>query len=162
MNKLLKLSKRGDTIIEVLLAIVVVSGTLGTAFATMDRGTQGTRASQERAEALKLVEGQIELLKEAREQGVVVHGLGPNAFCMRLNGTSVETTSSHSPPQAPGDLNSDNFGNYSADCSIPIITGGYNLSIEESAGLFTVRARWTNVRGDVRDQVEIRYRIPTP
>ena len=55
--------QRGDTLVEVLIAIAVVSLILGGAYVTTNRSLYATRAAQERGNALKLAESQIEQLK---------------------------------------------------------------------------------------------------
>src|SRR5687767_4350813 len=54
--------ERGDTIVEVLIAIAVVSLILGGAYTTTNRSMQATRSAQERSVALTLAESQIERL----------------------------------------------------------------------------------------------------
>jgi type II secretory pathway pseudopilin PulG len=67
--KLSTLRERGDTIVEVLIAIAVASAVMGSAFVLVNRTSRNVRQSQEHAEALKLVEGQLELLKERIKSG---------------------------------------------------------------------------------------------
>lgn len=63
--KLLRLrtAQAGDTIIEVLISISVIALVMGMAYGTAARALSTTRSSQERLEALKLAEGQIERIK---------------------------------------------------------------------------------------------------
>lgn len=56
--------QRGDTIVEVMLAMAVVGMVLGVAYGITNRSVQVGRSAQERSEALKIAETQIELLKE--------------------------------------------------------------------------------------------------
>lgn len=56
--------QRGDTIVEVLLAMAVVGMVLGLAYGITNRSIAIGRSAQERSEALKLAETQVELLKE--------------------------------------------------------------------------------------------------
>lgn len=58
------LSQTGDTIVEVLIAIAVTSLMLTGAFTSARQSTVGTRKSQERVEALKVAEEQLEYLRE--------------------------------------------------------------------------------------------------
>ncbi|MDZ7786537.1 MAG: hypothetical protein U5L95_05515 [Candidatus Saccharibacteria bacterium] len=159
-------SVKGDTIVEVLMAIVVVSSTLGAAFATMDRGTAGTRASQERAEALKHVETQVEMLKTAISNNVVSTPLPPDPFCLYIS-TSNDIQVAELPGLANGDLeDSEDFSHYDtlADpppgnpCRKGSIPGNYNVSIiHDGSDTFTARAHWDNVGGNQRDRIEIKY-----
>ncbi len=61
--KLSTAHQTGDTIVEVLLCIAIVGAVLVGAYASSQQSTQGTRRSDERGTALKLVEGQMERLK---------------------------------------------------------------------------------------------------
>jgi type II secretory pathway pseudopilin PulG len=147
----------GDTIIEVLLAIIVVSGTLGTAFATMNSGSLGTRAAQERVEALKHVETQIELLRVATDRAIPgIYGR-TNGFCLSESGGTVQIHEAFAPSAPVGNLDTQDLP-YAAPCSIGLIPSGYNVSISEAGNVFTIRARWENISGDNRDQIEIKYK----
>ncbi len=64
-----RLDYKGETIVEVLIAIAVVSLVLGGAFASTRKSSNGTRTAQERGVALKLAETQIELIKAANSSG---------------------------------------------------------------------------------------------
>lgn len=55
--------QRGDTIVEVMLALTVIGMALGIAYGIANRSLATGRLAQERIEALKLAEGQLEHLK---------------------------------------------------------------------------------------------------
>lgn len=59
-----RLAETGDTIVEVLMAIAITSVVLTGAFMSARQSTMGTRKSQERVEALKVAEEQLERLRE--------------------------------------------------------------------------------------------------
>lgn len=61
-------SQRGDTIIEVMLAIAVVGMVLGASYRIANRALQTGRLAQEQTEALKIAESQIEKLKYKASQ----------------------------------------------------------------------------------------------
>lgn len=56
-------SNRGDTIVEVLLALAVLGSVIVGAYSIATRSLNGVRVAQERSEATKIAEGQIESLK---------------------------------------------------------------------------------------------------
>ena len=58
------LGNRGDTIIEVLIATAIVSLVLVSAYAITIRNTRATQDVQENSYAQKLVEQQVELLRQ--------------------------------------------------------------------------------------------------
>lgn len=132
---------RGDTIVEVLIAITVVSAVLGGAFVSSNRSLNVTRQAQERGEALKLVEGQLEQLKpEGRNPDSDIYAYASGAiFCM--DGGPVT-------PPTPA-------------CSVN--TGGgatYILSIEKTgANDFTVLATWERAGGGAGERLSIAYKL---
>jgi type II secretory pathway pseudopilin PulG len=138
-----RLDKRGDTIVEVLLAIAVVSAVLGGAFVATNRSLGGVRQSQERGEALKLVEGQLERLKESvrTDTNPPVFTTPTNPFCLN-DSLAVQNT-----------------GNPACN------QGRYRLDISRSASgdtyTFVARATWDRLSGG-QDQVNIRYRAYRP
>lgn len=130
--KNLKISNtRGDTIVEVLLAMAVVSAAIGGAFVSVNRSLQGTTASHERGEALKLLEGQVEQLKHLAAEPSWSAPTG--SFC--LEGAT----------QAP----SCSFGP----------SGRYDLEITNLPGrTYHLRATWDRVGGGEQQILEIFYR----
>lgn len=75
-------SVRGDTIVEVLLAIAVTSVVLAGAYVAVDRSLKASRAAQERGEAVKVAEAQIERLKYLNTSATTedIYQTGP--FCI--------------------------------------------------------------------------------
>jgi type II secretory pathway pseudopilin PulG len=65
MKKYLNLLKnqKGDTIVEVMLALTVIGLSLGISFAIANRSTNVGLEARERSEALKLAESQLEYMK---------------------------------------------------------------------------------------------------
>lgn len=57
--------KRGDTIVEVLIAVAIVSAVLVTAYAVTNRNIQSSQAAQEQSYAQKIAQRQVELLRGA-------------------------------------------------------------------------------------------------
>lgn len=73
----------GDTIVEVLVAVGVVAFILTSAYVLSLRSTASTQDAQERGQALKLVETQLEFLRNA---GTISGG-----NCFDTNGTPTNT-----------------------------------------------------------------------
>lgn len=90
-------SERGDTIIEVLIAIAIVSLVLTSAYALTNRNVQANQEVQEQAYAQKLIEQQVELLRAADTKPTSDGCFsGPNSFvaagsptCSVTNGGAV-------------------------------------------------------------------------
>lgn len=83
--------QNGDTIVEVLIVIAIISLVLGGAFASSRSSLVATQQSHERGEAVKFLEQQLELLKAAAE-GNDTHIFDPSLttpFCLDLTLTVV-------------------------------------------------------------------------
>lgn len=82
----------GDTIVEVLIAIAVVSLLLTAAYASANHNVAALQDTQEHTEALKLVQSQVELLRANGDPGgdcfksSGVSGVGPDCI-VDSNGT---------------------------------------------------------------------------
>jgi prepilin-type N-terminal cleavage/methylation domain-containing protein len=148
--KLRKMSQRGDTIIEVLISIAVVSLILGGAFATTRRSQEGVRDSQEHAQALKLLESQLEQVRaDATKTGDIFAAGTP--FCMYGN-TPVSTsgaTASTCVQNGSGQPSSAEPA-YSLSITRNTSSGGF---------LFTIQAQWDSVTGDGKAQEQMVYRL---
>jgi len=79
---MLTLNRRGDTIVEVLIAIAIVSLVLTAAYVISNKNTVAIQANQERIQAQHLVEAQIEAL---RAQGK----LNTSGDCFNAAGVEV-------------------------------------------------------------------------
>ncbi|MEI7632500.1 MAG: hypothetical protein WCJ60_04230 [bacterium] len=75
MRKLIK-NQFGDTIVEVMVAIIIVGLVLGSSYATASRALRTGRFAQEQTEALKLAESQVEKIKYSASQIVGVSVVG--------------------------------------------------------------------------------------
>lgn len=127
-----QLSTRGDTIVEVLIAIAVVSVVLAGAFASVRNSVNATRTAQEQGEALKLAESQVEQIKAAISAGTpdvvaasdfCINGGVLTAGCVNTNGIDYTTVVTH--------------------------TAGSNE--------FVVRVNWNSLSGGINN-VELDYR----
>jgi prepilin-type N-terminal cleavage/methylation domain-containing protein len=116
-----RLNQRGDTIVEVLLAMAVMSLVLVGAYVTTNKNEITLQNSQEREQAQRLVEGQIEML---RAQG----GIITSGDCFN---SSTETST---------------CGNFTAANSGAV----YTLSVtgptgtNKPVGTYTLKAVWTS------------------
>jgi len=129
------LGTAGDTIVEVLIAIAIVSLTLTSAYAVTRRNTTASQQTQEQSTALKLVERQTELLLADANAPTV---LG----CFNETGVYVVL------PSVECSLNLNGLQYDDA------VDGGakYDLSINPTAnGTYTVNARWSTLSGPTAD-----------
>lgn len=88
-----RLRQSGETIIEVLIAIAVLSAALGGAFAISSKSRATLQSNQERYQAQVYANEQADLLRKANVAGsaaaVTINSYGANGrpFCMNANGT---------------------------------------------------------------------------
>ena len=68
-----RLNQVGDTIVEVLVAMTVMSMVLGGAFASTNRSLNATQAAKERDQGVRLAETQIEQLKSLDKETFVAN-----------------------------------------------------------------------------------------
>lgn len=77
-----KMGVAGDTIVEVMLALSVLGAVIVGGYSIATRSLNGVRVSQERSEALKIAEAQIEAVRQeissiTNVQSLFVHTSGP-------------------------------------------------------------------------------------
>jgi len=61
--------QNGDTLIEVMIALAIIGSVIAISYATASRALRTGRAAQERTEAVKFVESQVESLN--READII-------------------------------------------------------------------------------------------
>jgi len=161
----LKLTQKGDTILEVLIAVAVLSLILTMSIATANRSSMGNRQAQERAEAYKHTDSQVELLKAHVEGGATIDPLisgTTSAFCMKSDGSpTLRFTINES------NINNGNFSAIPPDCRQPGAGGSgyYNYITRKSSippfenNTYTAHTRWVKVNGNNVEKASTVYRI---
>jgi prepilin-type N-terminal cleavage/methylation domain-containing protein len=147
-------SQQGETIVEVLIAIAIVSSVLAIAYSTMARNLSTMRDNQERTEAAKIAQGQIEALKQAwgtvdGQADIISERSSGAPFC-------VSTGEGHSTGSSTvtSDITTDTFP-YQAPCS----SGFYNMGIRYNSGVYIVTVRWDRINGGNRNEIAMAYRV---
>ncbi len=167
--KLKKLNQLGDTIVEVLLAVGIVGLAIVTAYGVASLSLKQGRQAQERSEALKIAESQIEHLKALSTKGnTTIYNNG--LFCLSsatVPRVSFGATYEGGAEIAP--LTNDSLGNYPAPCvrdssNSPVVGGFYHIVIKgriasDNRYHFTVAVRWFSLSGTGKDEVKIDYRV---
>ncbi len=147
----LSLGQRGDTIVEVLIAIAVVSSVLGITYAAMNRNLLNVRDNQERSEAVKYAQAQLEAIKGAWEAGTLP---ADTVFCM--NGSSgIDIAAAPTPS-----LYDDDFeNNYPIECRYGG-NGLYSVAIvrDNVTSVYRVYVRWDKIGGG-RNELIMAYRL---
>ena len=84
MKRIKGLGQRGDTLVEVLICILIVSVILTGAYVTTNKSSLRVIDAQERSEGLKIAQGQLEQVRQSASLGttnVFDRAIG-DAFCM--------------------------------------------------------------------------------
>lgn len=137
MSHSVKHNSRGDTIVEVMIAMVVLTLILGAAYAISSRALKTARSSQERGEALKIAESQVENIKAKAAAGDDPSLFSAANFCFNPIAT----------------ISTDN-------CTF---NGLYRVSISSTTTnptqQFIVTVQWDSLDSANVDQVVMRYRV---
>ena len=160
----------GDTIIEVLLAVGIVGLAVAGGYGIANRSLRQARQAQERGEALKLAEGQVEAIKAyAADDGATDTAalFSQDTYCVNLsNSTELTPITFTDAGRDLPELDADTLGDYpDPECK----EGLYHVALEsESQGSsssdkveiyeFTVSVRWFSLGGSDKEQVQINYR----
>ena len=144
-------NQRGDTIVEVLISIAVISLILGGAYVSTNSSLQGTRAAQERSDALKVTESQLEAVKSMALSNPNALFGAPTAngttFCVS-NNAIVSATNAGCKVNAAG----------TATTAQP----AYNIAVTRTTNTttttFVIKTTWdTQKKG--KDTVQMTYRV---
>jgi type II secretory pathway pseudopilin PulG len=141
------MNQRGDTIVEVLVAIGVLSLILGGAFVLTNRSLQGTRASQERLNATKLVETQLEHIKNLAATDASQLTGAPANFCVNSSGAVRPATDGGCHVTSDGTAAPAGF------------QPAYNLTVSRTGDTYKVKNTWDSITGDNVESVEMSYRV---
>lgn len=151
----------GDTIVEVLIAIAVISVVLVGAYATTNHSLRSTEDAQERSNATSLVESQLELLKTASSTdpyAIWNRGAALKTFCL-------------TEPDSHGSFGASIYPSSNSNCNVnttgtpTTVQPDFNLSItnpitgSNPQDTFIVEAQWPSVEDNVTDNVQIVYRV---
>lgn len=163
MMKHNKLNQAGDTIVEVLLAVVVVGLAIALGYGVASRSLKANRQAQERTEALKQVESQVERLKKRAVTdkagvGIFKSEFQSEAFCLADLASGVNEPVGMDRPA--DEVAQDPLGSaYPDEC----VDGLYHMSIRpSSAGTttqFDVTARWFSLGDTEKEESTVTYRI---
>lgn len=145
-------NSKGDTIVEVLIAVAIVSSVLVAAFLVTQKSAIAVRDSQERGEMLQRLQGQVELVralaaKEATDTTGVFDTTPNKYFCIK------ETSPTYPRNNLPASLN-----DY-AGCTFGS-NGLYKIDVtyDSAMKVFTFRGTWDRVGGG-EAKMQLNYRV---
>ena len=152
--------ERGDTIVEVLICLAVLGLVLGGAYVTANRNSLANRSAQERLEAVKLAEAQIERLRTAVQ--------ADSALLNRTVGFCLPSDTAALTPVAASDARCTVRAD---DTTAPAdVAPRYGMSITRVAAMpptsdgvlgyrYRVTASWENVSGTGIDKLDTFYEV---
>lgn len=152
-----RLNQKGDTILEVLISVAVLSLILVTSFSLANRSSQATRQAAERGEASKIAQSEIEELKEYLSQSGVTEPTADTFFCINpsqtpalISGLAVTLANI----DAPATYNAINN-----NCREGTDDRYAVMAVKSSANnTYTVHTRWDSVAGRT-DKINLVHRV---
>lgn len=179
LNKLNRSNQRGDTIIEVLMVLAILSLSFGISYATANRGIAQSENAQEHSQALGVLNGQLEELRSQIENNLASFPPASGYFCMLSVSPYFVTFANAVPATAQvdsaGAYGSGPYSEYPTQCvtsyyhfSITNNGSQYGYNTPDPAGCspsacvensYTLMIRWDGL-GDLGPQQEsLTYRI---
>lgn len=160
--------QRGDTIVEVLVALSIIAAVIATVFTAANNSRIINQQSQERSAAVRVAESQMELIKalanlpgEQANEDMFTVNLAGEGFCLR-GGSDIEIYVYNTITNLDDDpLTVNPAGPYISDCVFGDRYYVYNERFEEIGGTrqrFRTTVQWERLGGG-RDRVEMVYGI---
>jgi type II secretory pathway pseudopilin PulG len=158
-----KLNNEGDTIVEVLVALAILSLAFAISYATANQGLNQSQNAQEHSQALGVVDSQLELLRYAINNKVTTIPSG--SFCMNdynNNLTPVNLTGSLPSSSNADAAVSNNFREYPTGSTGCVADSLYHESItykNSPNDYYDVLVRWDGIGSLGPQQEELAYRL---
>ncbi len=147
----------GDTIVEVLIASVLVGAVLVSSFTIANKSSTQIRAAQQRGEALKVAGQAIEII---RSKPTAAYELTPEvAYCDDI-GSKINAIGPNKPINP---LTSDLSSDYNNACLTTLGGARYYTSVTRKSDniTFEIHTRWDKTGGGERQDITLSYRIGT-
>ena len=162
-----KLGSKGDTIVELMIALSLTSLVLAAVYTTANRSLTSSRKSQERIAALKLSESQAEALRVYASAVGFTSGNTNTDFC--IDAFSTLPTAQQKIVKLPVQPNvspaADNLSSpnpYPSKCVFSSIGVNYYIWVSRAVITdhnFTIRVRWQRAGGGGIDEVSLKYSV---
>jgi len=150
-----RLGQAGDTLVEVLICIMIVSLILTGAYVTTNKSTLRVLDSQERAQALKLAQGQVEQVRQNATLATtnVFDQPTGNGFCMKDN--QILTGSNANCKQDSAGVATTADPAYAISVSRSACPSG----LPSACSMFLVDVRWNSISTKTQAYQQITYRL---
>jgi prepilin-type N-terminal cleavage/methylation domain-containing protein len=149
--------ERGDTLVEVMVAIVIVATVIGGAYVVSNRSLQSTRSAQERSSALKLAEAQLEQLKnQVTADSTKIFGAAvPTNFCLASDATGTHVYDFTNAAQKANCVTNANGTPTTAEPK-------YTINVIRTGNNFKLTETWVDFSGNFSDSLQLNYRAYQP
>jgi prepilin-type N-terminal cleavage/methylation domain-containing protein len=143
----LRKHQNGDTIVEVLIAIAIISMVLATGYAITNRNLALTQDTQEQSQAQEILQHQVEDLRAMSSDGTI-SGFA-QGDCVIGNGGALQFSNYNTP--ACNFFPNGNLGGCSTEPC-------YRVKIDKNAlGAYEATVNWNNIHGtDVTQELDYR------
>ena len=148
MNLMFVRGQRGDTIVEVLVAMTILSLSLATAFVSTSHSFQSGTVANQRQSATSLGQQQIEFIKTNPN---AYQNNDPNGFCVGTTGSDMGRLIPISSADGPKCQQTGDNKQYSV-----------TDTFDTQTGLFTIKTTWQGSGSGNTEQLALYYRIPVP
>lgn len=150
------MGQRGDTLVEVLICILIVSMILTGAYVTTNRSNLRVIDSQERSVALKLAQGQLEQIRQSAVSPApnVFNRTNGDPFCM-VNVAVVDDGNAQCKQDSSG---APTTGEPSYQIAATKQACGI-VGLPGTCRLFTIRVEWDSIATKTRAYEQLSYRL---
>jgi prepilin-type N-terminal cleavage/methylation domain-containing protein len=145
-------NQRGDTIVEVLIALAVISSVLAGAFFVTNHSAQNVRDTEEHTQALQLLQGQIEQVRADISAGAQNADF-PSYFCYDDASELQAASSINDFSKCPNDLGGTSGATYAFMIEKRDASGA-----SPNTKLFAASTQWEGVRGQLNTE-QLLYKI---
>lgn len=159
-KSLIKVNQLGETIVEVLIALVVIGSSLAGAYAISNNASKSTQANHERYQAQVLANNQVEFLDKSIKSGDVTRdNYGGASLSEPAITSALRCFDDNGLPKTGDECSEQSYGGlYSIN--IQCLNGGETLCNDTGDGyrVFRVHVEWNSLNGG-KDNVEVFYGI---
>lgn len=151
----------GDTILEVLISVAVLSLILGVSFTLANRSSLANQQAAERVEAYNYAQAHMELLKDYIATTSNALPAPGQKFCFTYNPLYANQVTGTQPVTGVANIEINYNG---AQNSCKRGTGNRYVTIMErgsgvNANLYTVHVRWDSITGNGTDRIDMIHKI---
>ena len=162
LKKLTKLNSRGDTILEVLISVAILSLILTSSFALTNRSSIANRQAAERGEASKLGQSELEKLKYYLSSPGITAPANGFFFCVDTSNPVAPTIIAVSITQSTIDTAYNSIDircRKGTDSRYATFIYREPSGTEQATNTYTTYVRWNSATGRGTDKINLVHRL---